>query len=55
MSEMRIPEWLRPTLERVVKADASMGATAVEICEGWKAMDELRALLASHAEGGKVC
>ncbi len=49
MSEMRIPEWLRPTLERVVKADASMGATAVEICEGWKAMDELRALLRATA------
>ena len=42
----------RELLERVVKADASRGASAVDLVDGWKAMQQLRALLAK-SEGVK--
>lgn len=37
----------RELLERVVKADASQGANAIQLCDGWNAMVELRKLLAA--------
>lgn len=37
----------RELLERALKADASIGATSVELVDGWKAMAELRAALAA--------
>lgn len=35
-------------LERVCRADASKGASAIDLVEGWKAMEELRTLLATQ-------
>lgn len=43
-----IPDSLRPLLERVCRADASKGASAIDLAEGWKAMEELRAILAQE-------
>lgn len=40
----------RELLERVGKADASMGASALQLMDGWVAMGELRALLAQPAD-----
>lgn len=37
----------RELLERALKADASIGATSIELVDGWKAMAELRAALAA--------
>lgn len=37
-------------LERVCKADASMGASAIQLMDGWVAMGELRAILAQPAD-----
>lgn len=37
-------------LERVCKADASMGASAIQLMDGWVAMAELRAILAQPAD-----
>lgn len=52
---MTIPNELRPLLERIVKADASIGATSIELMDGWKAMAELRAMLAAApAQGQQV-
>lgn len=42
----------RELLERVVKADASKGANALQLVDGWSAMQEIRALLAK-SEGVK--
>lgn len=36
----------RELLERALKADASIGANAIQLADGWNAMAELRALLA---------
>ena len=40
----------RELLRCVVGADASMGANAFQLADGWKAMDELRALLAQQGK-----
>ena len=37
----------RELLERVVKADASNGASSVDLVDGWKAMEQIRAILAA--------
>lgn len=37
----------RELLERVVKADASNGASSVDLVDGWKAMRQIRAILAA--------
>ena len=37
----------RELLERVVKADASNGASSVDLVDGWKAMKQIRAILAA--------
>ena len=44
----------RELLERALKADASIGATSVELVDGWKAMAELRAALAAPVQGEAV-
>jgi hypothetical protein len=36
----------RKLLQRVVKGDASMGSNALQLVDAWKAMEEIRALLA---------
>lgn len=40
----------RELLATAMKADASMGASAIELVNGWAAMEELRALLDKQAE-----
>jgi hypothetical protein len=40
----------RELLEKALKADASQGASAIELHEGWLAMKVLRALLAQPAD-----
>lgn len=37
----------RELLERAVKADASNGASSVDLVDGWKAMEQIRAILAA--------
>lgn len=37
----------RELLERVVKADASNGASSVDLVDGWKAMEQIRAILSA--------
>lgn len=44
----------RELLERALKADASIGATSVELVDGWKAMAELRAAIAAPVHGEAV-
>lgn len=39
----------RELLQRAVKGDASKGANALQLVDAWKAMDELRAVLAQEA------
>lgn len=39
----------RELLERAVKADASNGASSVDLVDGWKAMKQIRAILAAPA------
>ena len=40
----------RELLERALKADASIGANAIQLADGWKAMAELRALLTAQPQ-----
>lgn len=40
----------RELLATAMKADASMGASAIELVNGWAAMEELRALLDNQAD-----
>jgi hypothetical protein len=46
MTNIKVP---RELLWRVCRADASLGASASQLVEGWQAMAELRAILAAPA------
>lgn len=40
----------RELLERAVKADASRGASSIALVDGWKAMEQIRAILAQPTQ-----
>lgn len=44
----------RELLERAVKADASVGASSVDLVDGWKAMAQIRAILAHLTQQGEA-
>ena len=44
----------RELLERAVKADASNGASSVDLVDGWKAMEQIRAMLAAAPSAPKA-
>ena len=44
----------RELLERAVKADASRGASSIALVDGWKAMEQIRAILANPTQQGEV-
>lgn len=44
----------RELLERAVKADASRGASSIARVDGWKAMEQIRAILASPTQQGEA-
>jgi len=44
----------RELLERAVKADASRGASSIALVDGWKAMEQIRAILAHPTQQGEA-
>lgn len=44
----------RELLELVVKADASNGASSIALVDGWKAMAQIRAIIAQPAQQGEA-
>lgn len=52
MTNNTIPNVPRELLATALKADASIGASAIDLVAGWKAMAELRALLSAPSPAG---
>ena len=44
----------RELLERAVKADASIGASSIALVDGWKAMAQIRTIIAQPAKHGEA-